>query len=294
MEIVNHELWEYVKSYVSLHTKYEKTPKTTDDTKKFINELKALFKEFNAFSDLQNELNEPLHLRIEDLVTDFGYNENFENYKREFADRYLKSTDKELLIKLEIERTELKISGTKRKEAKVDFTEIGYLIAVNGENPIIYNLIYNLTRYHVWDYYDLSNHLPNNISTAEYHEECRSQLPNICSGYIRAKKIQFLKEFSKAFEPINQKENTNKIKWLGQVSTFAYLIKELQYKGFLELPRSTNTKDAVILLDYFDIDTTPGSLAKELGSCSLTADNKNMFRIPNIEQVKKDPKLSGK
>ena len=80
-----------------------------------------------------------------------------------------------------------------------------------------------------------------------------------------------------------------KIKWNGGPSDFGFLINQLITNGWIDKPCKSYNDNAKFFLNLFDIDTTVGTLAKELSekSYSLSPDNEKMIRISHIDKMRK-------
>lgn len=78
-----------------------------------------------------------------------------------------------------------------------------------------------------------------------------------------------------------------KLKWLGTVSQFGFIINELIGKGYIEKPTSSFPKDAKVYLSHFDINTTEGSLIKEINenSNSIAGSNAGKLSLPPINKL---------
>lgn len=86
---------------------------------------------------------------------------------------------------------------------------------------------------------------------------------------------------------ISEIRNLQKLKWLGTPAQFGFIMQELIGKGYLERPTASHAKDAAFYLSIFDIETTPGTLAKELSpSSSLSADNARHLSISHINKLR--------
>ena len=83
----------------------------------------------------------------------------------------------------------------------------------------------------------------------------------------------------------------DKIKWLGTPSQFGYIFLELVKQGFIELTLhngdSNFTELARRCYKYFDIDTTPENLKKEMNpnKNTLSDTKRAKFTIPNLSDL---------
>lgn len=82
--------------------------------------------------------------------------------------------------------------------------------------------------------------------------------------------------------------NQKKMKWLGSPAQFGLIIDHLVQGGYLEKPTGSFTKDAGFYLNYFEIDTTKDTLAKELSETtnSVAPHNRRQFIIPQKDKLK--------
>lgn len=90
---------------------------------------------------------------------------------------------------------------------------------------------------------------------------------------------------------------TQKLKWLGTPSQFGFIIQELIGKGYLDRPTSSNQQDAKIYLSIFNINTTEGTLAKELSenTNSITPENAGKLKMTHINKLSNNnQKVTGK
>lgn len=78
-----------------------------------------------------------------------------------------------------------------------------------------------------------------------------------------------------------------RLKWKGTPSQFGFIIDLLIQGGYLEKPTSSFAKDANFYLQFFDIETTNTTLAKELseGTNSLATKNRKKITIPNKDKL---------
>ncbi len=86
-----------------------------------------------------------------------------------------------------------------------------------------------------------------------------------------------------------------KFQWVAGPAKFGFIFSELVERGYLEKPASSNLKDAEFYLQHFNISvkksngdsacTTPGTLAKELGSTnSLSINTLELLKIPDANK----------
>lgn len=135
------------------------------------------------------------------------------------------------------------------------------------------------------DNFDYFNHVYPHLSYTDKAKKLRySDLINITDG---------LKLFISRAEdnlPDNEELIINKkIKWNGGPSDFGFLINQLITNGWIDKPCKSYNDNAKFFLNLFDIDTTVGTLAKELSekSYSLSPDNEKMIRISHIDKMRK-------
>jgi hypothetical protein len=80
-----------------------------------------------------------------------------------------------------------------------------------------------------------------------------------------------------------------KVKWNGTPSQFGFIINELIGKGYMIKPTGSFERDAEFWMSVFDINTTLGTLAKELSSNtnSLSSDDGRELILPLIRKLSK-------
>ena len=101
-------------------------------------------------------------------------------------------------------------------------------------------------------------------------------------------KYETIVSLNDKFEIDNENQQTSvKLKWLGTVSQFGFIINELIGKGYIEKPTSSFPKDAKVYLSHFDINTTVGSLIKEINenSNSIAGSNAGKLSLPPINKL---------
>ena len=86
--------------------------------------------------------------------------------------------------------------------------------------------------------------------------------------------------------PVKQGE---KIKWNGTPSQFGYLFLELVKNGFIEPPLYNGdpnyTGFARLCFQYFEINTTPGNLEKEMNPNKNTLSDTKRLKFPNLSDL---------
>ncbi len=110
--------------------------------------------------------------------------------------------------------------------------------------------------------------------------------------YLKYKKIKLLgisKDENRPVDTEDEKEQTigkdtlsKKLKWIMKPSQFGFLMLELIDKGYIEKPAKGFRKTAEIFLEHFEIETTVGTLEKELNPTtnSMEVDNYRKIVIP--------------
>lgn len=239
--------------------------KTQDDIKEF-------FEKFDNAEKLYQKEIEPFLWTVKEMLTKFGYFNFFEEYKKDFNKKYIESADKELLIKLEIEEFERKDFSLKKRNSRYGFFEIGYLIAVNGDDPIIFNIVNKITKYNMYEYYDdLYDGGPVKVSKSnfkQYYEECRRSLPRLANGYIAAKKVQFLKELksnqpddlhlgNEVIPEYEFKTAAQKIAWLHELGILKTVLDNCRAMNTYNFTRAAN------IISTF-VDIKPDTIRKPL------------------------------
>lgn len=89
---------------------------------------------------------------------------------------------------------------------------------------------------------------------------------------------------------MDSKKNA-KLKWSGRAAHLGYIMNELAEKGFIEIPKTNGdpsyNKFAKVLLELFEIETTPSNLANEVNpnKNTLGKTNRLKFKVPNITDL---------
>jgi hypothetical protein len=120
----------------------------------------------------------------------------------------------------------------------------------------------------------------------------KSSLWDMAEGVLYAHKLPFLKRELLQIEQIEYEPNkTNtgvkKLNWIGGPAEFGFIIDQLIAGGYLERPTANYTTDAVFYLNLFNIETTIGTLTKELSETTnnLSVGNRNKFKIPSKDKL---------
>lgn len=97
-------------------------------------------------------------------------------------------------------------------------------------------------------------------------------------------------KYSKIFSDESNKttsEPIRKLKWEGTPSQFGFIIDMLIQGGYLKRPTSSYKKDAEYYSKIFDIDTTKGTLEKELSekTNSIITKNRKKIIIPPKDEL---------
>ena len=126
-----------------------------------------------------------------------------EEYITIFEQRLEDSTDYQILVNIEIKSLAIdnldncSLSG----DTELDGKKLGYLIAINGDNPILMNLVHNVTKYEFQS--DFIHPLQKNsdVFEQEYwnrlfteYQKIFRKLHWVCVGFLNAKKVAYLKE----------------------------------------------------------------------------------------------------
>ncbi len=90
-----------------------------------------------------------------------------------------------------------------------------------------------------------------------------------------------------------------KMNWKGTPAQFGFFINLFIQGEYLEKPTGSFEKDALFYLEHFNIETTKGTLAKELSEFTNSIDTKyrNNVTIPHKDKLSKSEslkKVSGK
>lgn len=89
------------------------------------------------------------------------------------------------------------------------------------------------------------------------------------------------------FEDVENGGGTSKkLTWKGTPSQFGFIFQELCQKGYIELPKISKKRQAKLLFEMFDFNSTIGTIENEIGmSNSLTVDKQKKFKIPPQDEV---------
>jgi hypothetical protein len=102
--------------------------------------------------------------------------------------------------------------------------------------------------------------------------------------------LRYLESRITEFEISDHSQNagSSKLVWRGTPAQFGFIIIELIGNGYLEKPTGSYKKDAAIYLNIFEIDTTKGTLEKEINcnSNSLSTENARHLNLPHKDKLK--------
>ena len=183
--------------YAKVEASKEKDPKKN-----------ALFQEILAQMKVMEEGVASVRLYEENLALDFvslwnrlGFDRKLEGYIAQFHVRLGATTDREKLFQLEIRSLDKQdidnesLSGDLKKDGE----RLGHLLAINGDNPNIGDLIHYMTLYP----FDIP--LVTAVKTSDYFQEdywkrLRNYYHDVlyklqwaCHGYLAAQKLHFLR-----------------------------------------------------------------------------------------------------
>lgn len=205
----------------------------------------------------QLEAQQTSNLFYSEFLTHKAHNPNFE-FELEIVINELESKRKTIIS----------------KHQKPDFTEHIEIELANGFIP--FSMIFGFLEFGEY--------------VSEYDENViisNDSLNSLKKGFqmFRDKPLQITEE--ELEEEIES--TTKKIKWNGGPSDFGFLINQLIANGWIEKPYKSYNDNAKFFLNLFDIDTTVGTLAKELSekSYSLSPNNEKMIRISHIDKMRK-------
>ena len=126
------------------------------------------------------------------------------------------------------------------------------------------------------------------------HDFSRGIAKSMYLQELKNKRKEYAEHATATEQVYNDTSNTSeisdlqKLEWLGTPAQFGFIIQELIGKGYIARPTSSFARDAIILLSHFNIETTPGTLAKEINSVSssLSTDNARLLSIPHINKLR--------
>ncbi len=92
----------------------------------------------------------------------------------------------------------------------------------------------------------------------------------------------------KTSDEANKNPITQKLQWQGTPAEFGFIIDLLIQGNYLEKPTSSFLKDANFYLKHFNINTTVGTLSKEVSekTNSISINNRNKIIIPHRDKLK--------
>lgn len=141
---------------------------------------------------------------------------------------------------------------------------------------------------------DFAHHFVSSDSNNQWslnifpHVELQDMAFGAAMAYVYPILKTKLKELNDDIHPPLSKPSSElkKVKWFGKPSHFGTLIQLLTEAGYIEVPGASLTAQAENLMMIFDINTTIGTLEKQLsptpGQNATSAENKTLFRIlPN-------------
>ncbi len=107
-------------------------------------------------------------------------------------------------------------------------------------------------------------------------------------GYCETYFYNYIKQYTVENSETIIDRSVTKLKWNGTPSQFGFILLELIDKGYIEKPAKGYRKTAEILLSHFDIDTTVGTLEKEINpnGNSMALESYTQIKIPNIGKLK--------
>ena len=166
----------------------------------------------------------------------------YEDYIEEFTKRMALSSDKEKLLEIEAQSLSIDVSDTSiTGNIEIDGKKLGYLISINGDNPVLANLIGKVTKYDFGVEEHLMDHADDYLDEEFWQLKLESfskifrKLHWVAVGYLTAQKRQYIKSIS-IVTPISavseEAENAN-----GRTMSHKQQILLLQKLGVFDLPK---------------------------------------------------------
>jgi hypothetical protein len=154
---------------------------------------------FNTTSLYEQEL----QLSFIDFWKGRYFDKLYEEYVHEFQTRMDVSTDKQMLLAIEVKNLTIDIGDLELTgDIEIDGKKLGCQIAISGDNPPLGGLIYDLTKYK----FGMTEHVFRNrddFLTEEYwklslirYQEIFRKLHWVAYGYLTAKKLSYVKSLS--------------------------------------------------------------------------------------------------
>ncbi len=176
-------------------------------------------------------------IKFLELWEQLEFDKKLKDYESTFLSRLEKSTDSKVLFELEINR--LRCDANKYYyRGGIDYKILGYLIAVDGNNPKISDLLANRAGYLFNEYHDyFEDDEVLKINKEEIIKDLESELgklPYVCEGYLRAKQVEFLRGKEREINIPNFENRTESLPEY-QFKTIAQKIAWLHELGILEL-----------------------------------------------------------
>jgi hypothetical protein len=196
------------------------------------------------------------------------YVSKFEEFKREFNEKLTNSIDPKRMIEEAIKQREIKelehneLVWEKDRIPKGE--RLGYKLAVNGENPKVGYLMFNMGYHFDSDYYqsqfvkDNSEKILDQLYRVSFSDKFKS-LHWVCQGFLRARIVYYLKQLNQEKREVAMPEASGikqRIVWKGDLKEFAELIDQLEQKGWIEIQDREIKPTAETLSQVFDFSAT--------------------------------------
>ena len=227
-------------------------------------------------------------------ITLIDYRKTKEHYKEliiEFEEKFKNCLDANFLIETELKKFK-EFLDTDFFYTRKNFREKGFVWITTGK-VILVEDFFLIKDFLYYPKFPLDIEGLEFCWNSAYHD-----LEQAAKGGAEGLYVQFLKEkkieintpkLENINEPLSEtiKTNNQKLKWKGTPSQFGFIIDLLIQGGYLEKPTSSFAKDANFYLQFFDIETTNTTLAKELseGTNSLATKNRNRITIPHKDKL---------
>lgn len=183
---------------------------------------------------------------FEKIWSVYGYDIQFEVEKETFLEKAKRSLDINEKIDLKIKELEIKDKkGVDYLISEMNILQqvkLGYLLAINGENPMVGTMIFNLkgyyfdTNFHEVYYAGVSN-LYERVFINLTHNSFVSKMDNlhkVCEGFSRAKMVYFLKDYKREIRSkkdmpvIVEHTKTEKLNWRGNKNQLYAVLRQLK------------------------------------------------------------------
>lgn len=181
----------------------------------------------------------------------------------------------------------------------------GYNIGTRKKHPLIYQVYSDVMNGDNKQLYHYTGFLIETWDDGTKYATL-SELENIGFAVALARFLRNLKDELKILQQvdlltpsIHVQPPKQKIKWTGTPAQFGFYMDLLIQGGYLQKPTGSFEKDSTFYLEHFDIETTKGTLTKELSENTNSIETKyrNKVVIPHKDKLSKTEsmaKVSGK